>query len=748
MTERPRRAFVTGVTGQLGAILAERLLAEGWEVHGMLRRHSLVDNGRVSHLYRHPHEDGCRFFLHYGDLADAHSIHACLRRVMPDLILNCGAQSHVGVSFELPEYTADVTGLGAQRVFEAAAEVCPGARSVQMSSVTGDTPVLVKTPGSGIQLVAIEDLVGWQNFEVFTHDPLSRCGRFSPVSSVLAHGMRACLKIRTTGRGEIGVTEDHSLFVWSAEGPIAVEASSLKVGDVLVTYCGNADGEWRTANPSIVIDYQKSHKVGRGRSEEVRVAKYRRTIPVTPDVARLCGFYLAEGCCGASRASLTFGLDPFDAPRVGECEKIAAGLGWHTSTSLRPTSATIHITRKEAVAFFSAFGSCAHEKRIPPFVWTWPRALIIEFLRGYLGDAKVEDAGYTIFTTISLRLQREVVYLCRLNGIPARPYSRKIRGHLSPQGTFIRPCTVYDVHVPAGYLHGEATPGRKTPSSFCVPTFAVRGCGIRKKLIGVRRAMDLYGEASVPADPGLGSAEIVSIERTIDQPVYDLAVPGSERFFCGNVPLLAHNSSEMFGTSPPPQWEDTPFRPVSPYGRAKVFAHHAAREIRIRRGLDVRCVMAFNYEGPTRGQTFVTRKVTQAVGRIAHGLQSTLYLGNPEAIRDWGWANDTADAVLRVAAADEAGDWVVATGDERTVEELVVAAFAMAGLDHRRHVVWRDPRHMRPVEVPHLRGDSSRIRAELGWKPTKSFAEILRAMVDADMEAARRESALPIAAGG
>jgi GDPmannose 4,6-dehydratase len=200
-------------------------------------------------------------------------------------------------------------------------------------------------------------------------------------------------------------------------------------------------------------------------------------------------------------------------------------------------------------------------------------------------------------------------------------------------------------------------------------------------------------------------------------------------------------SSEMFGAAPAPQSEDTPFYPRSPYAVSKVAAHWYGVNYREAYDLFLCNGILFNHESPRRGETFVTRKITRAVGRIAQGLQQTLYLGNLEAKRDWGFAGDYVEAMWRMLQQDAPDDYVIATGEAHTVREFVEAAFAHAGLDPADRVEI-DPRYFRPTEVDYLQGDPSRARDQLGWEPAMSFQELVRIMVDHDMELARQERTL------
>ncbi|MDO9454944.1 GDP-mannose 4,6-dehydratase [Nocardioides sp.] len=198
------------------------------------------------------------------------------------------------------------------------------------------------------------------------------------------------------------------------------------------------------------------------------------------------------------------------------------------------------------------------------------------------------------------------------------------------------------------------------------------------------------------------------------------------------------SSSEMFGATPPPQNEETPFYPRSPYGAAKVYAYWVTRNYREGYGMFATNGILFNHESPRRGETFVTRKITRAVARIKAGSQSHVYLGNLDPVRDWGYAPEYVEGMWRMLQADEPDDYVLATGGNFTVRDFVVTAFEHAGLNWEEHVRF-DERYLRPTEVDALVGDASRAEAKLGWKPAVDTAELARIMVDADIEALKHE---------
>jgi GDPmannose 4,6-dehydratase len=197
------------------------------------------------------------------------------------------------------------------------------------------------------------------------------------------------------------------------------------------------------------------------------------------------------------------------------------------------------------------------------------------------------------------------------------------------------------------------------------------------------------------------------------------------------------SSSEMFGkVTEVPQTERTPFYPRSPYACAKVFAYWITVNYRESYGLHASNGILFNHESPRRGETFVTRKITRAVAHILAGLQDKLYLGNLEARRDWGYAPEYVEAMWLMLQQDEPDDYVIATGEAHSVREFLEAAFSYVGLDWRKYVEI-DPRYYRPTEVDLLVGDATKARQRLGWTPRTKFHDLVKLMVDADIQRLR-----------
>ncbi len=203
--------------------------------------------------------------------------------------------------------------------------------------------------------------------------------------------------------------------------------------------------------------------------------------------------------------------------------------------------------------------------------------------------------------------------------------------------------------------------------------------------------------------------------------------------------LYQASSSEMYGASPPPQDENTPFQPRSPYAAAKLYAYWMTVNYREGYNLYACNGILFNHESPRRGQTFVTRKITKAIADILADQQEYLHLGNLEAKRDWGYALEFVNAMWLILQQDKPDDYVVGTGETHSVKEFLTEAFTYAGLDWEKHVRI-DQRYFRPTEVEVLIADSSKIRKTIGWQPKINFKELVRIMVDADMEAAGLKS--------
>ena len=267
--------------------------------------------------------------------------------------------------------------------------------------------------------------------------------------------------------------------------------------------------------------------------------------------------------------------------------------------------------------------------------------------------------------------------------------------------------------------------------NFSMRYFELNDSGCMWRLLNKYKPDEIYN---------LAAQSHVRVSFEVPESTTDTIVMGTLRLLeamrhvVPNARFYQASSSEMFGDNPEsPQDESTALQPASPYACAKVYAHHLVRNYRESYGLHASCGILFNHESPRRGETFVTRKITMAAARIKLGLQDKLYLGNLDAMRDWGFAGDYVKMMWLMLQQPEPDDYVVATGETHTVREFLEVVFGHAGLDMDEHVE-QDERLFRPHEVPLLLGDASKAQNELGWAPETKFKQLAIMMYESDLE--------------
>ncbi len=756
-----KKALITGIAGQDGSYLTEFLLSKGYEVHGIVRWDSVFTTQKIDHLYQDPHINGVRMFLHYGDLTDTGNIEKLINQIKPDEVYHLAAMSHVRVSFDMPEYTVNTDALGTLRVLEAIKNSGLPIKFYMAASVTFDTPVLIRKDGV-IKRTIFGATKNFKNFEVLSINKESKEVKFLPVKKVINHGIKPVYEISGTTGLKIKLTPDHSVMVFDDNGNIVEKRTSeLKEGDFLITFSGDIFNE-RENIKKIKFQYTLNDNIPSrwGYPNRISSKLVSSDLELTDDLMRVAGYYLAEGSSYIQkgrhhkgsvnyRVSFCFGGD--ENERVQDTiQTIDSIFGFNPSNiQTRQSSFTINYSSKALYTFFSMFGHNAKDKRLPDFIWQVPKELIKEFLYGYAGDAYFKEKGQIRYTTVNKELAIDINYLMRVNDICTYYGERFNKAHLSPQRTLIKAGTCYDIEVPtySNFIFPQIVTKFKHPSSKCLPTKIfqqesfyneindknlVSKGRIKRFIENNRNVFDK--NLSQLINSNLGVIKIKNIIYKGEESVGDYEVPGSECFFCGNQPILAHNSSEMFGSSSPPQNENTPFHPRSPYACAKVFSYYITRFYREAYGIFACNGVLFNHESPRRGPTFVTKKITRAIARIKAGLDKKIYLGNLDAKRDWGFAPEYVEAMWLMFQQSKPDDYVIATGETHSVREFLEEAFKYVGLGDWRSYVEIDPRYFRPAEVEILVGDASKAREKLGWQPKIKFKELARIMIDGDFK--------------
>ena len=667
-----RSAIITGITGQDGSYLAELLLKKGYDVHGVVRRASTVNTGRIAHLLdenQHPN-----LHLHLGDLSDSAGLSRLIGQIKPDEVYNLAAQSHVKVSWDQTEYTADVTGVGVLRLLEAIRETqdLTGKQikfyQASSSEMFGSAPPpqSLHTPFHPRSPYACAKVYGfWQtvnhresydmfavNGILFNHECIAEntplMVRRSGVVDVVA--ARTLVPFRRKGTN-IQHFDPVGLEVWDGQKwtPItAITATKRRRQDsdheMLCVQARGGVADVTAHHHMIDADDQICRADSVKAGDRMKMAEAMPASPgwtaLTPEMAEFLGLMTAEGYVSAKgRTSQFTNNNPELRERIAHLWKVLF-LGetyeWLGTSGFNPSQGVMQIRLNGARALHEWLREQLYTddgfKRVSTLILNASPELQAHYLRGYYaGDGLKAGKGDGVKTNSAV-LAQGLVYLYANQGRDCSVYLEQ-RGERS----------YYQLNVFSGQVQGN------------------KGAHLKKDAAQVRK---------------------VTPHAAPSEWVFDLETQSG--VFCAGVGrLVVHNS-------------------------------------------------------PRRGDNFVTRKITLAVGRIKHGLQQKLYLGNLDAKRDWGHARDYVEGMWEMLQHHTARDYVVATGEAYSVREFAQKAFDLVGLDWEQYVEV-DPRFFRPAEVEYLLGDPTDTFDELSWRPKTSFEELVREMVEADMELARRE---------
>ena len=697
-----KKALITGITGQDGAYLAEFLLKKGYEVHGIKRRTSLFNTDRIDHLYQDPHEKKRRFVLHYGDMTDSSSLARIVQQVQPTEIYNLAAQSHVAVSFEEPEYTADSDALGALRLLEAVrilglekktrfyqastSELYGKAQEIPQRETT---PFYPRSPYAVAKLYAYWIVVNYResygmyacNGILFNHECIT---------------IDTPLIIRTGGAVNVVTTDE--LIALRRKGPNVqhFEIPGIEVWDgkswtaVLgITATKRKKEEQDHSLLAIqarggLVTCTAHHKLIRAAETEARADDFRpgddilladdMPVPLawtalTEEMAEFLGLMAADGYVPDSeRTTVQFtNNDAVLQRRIAELwsrlflgsarlSESPSGFGPNRVTQGYLSGAGTATVQWLRAQLYSKSGY----KRVPSLILNGGRDVQVAFLKGYYAGDGLKAGGGDSVKTNSTLLAQGLFWLFANQGRMASVYLEQRNGR-----------NYYQLNVPTANPLGN------------------KGQHLRKPANEIR------------------SIDVANTED--DEWIFDLETD-SGRFLAGVGRIVVHNS-------------------------------------------------------PIRGETFVTRKITRALTRIRLGLQDCLYLGNLDSKRDWGHARDFVEAQWLILQQDKPEDFVIATGEQYSVRDFVNAAAKALGMDiewrgkglketgvlrtfdgkgkggpRQGQVIVRvDARYFRPAEVETLLGDPTKAKKKLGWKPKVKFRQLVEEMVREDLKAAERD---------
>jgi GDPmannose 4,6-dehydratase len=715
----PKKALITGITGQDGSYLTELLLGKGYDVYGVIRRASTFNTERIDHIYQDPHESGRRMRLLYGDLNDASSLNKILRDVQPDEIYNLGAQSHVRVSFDIPEYTAEVGALGTLRLLEAIRETgLSKTRFYQASSSElygkvqevpqrETTPFYPRSPYGVAKLYAYWITVNYResyglfacNGILFNHETLAG---FMPMFCRRSGEPEFDIKpIREIVEFDETIPRYQSkpvtgIQVWGKDGWVDVSYASAYPHDVerdnkRPRFINARSAAYMATSSHVAfleggVEKETGELEVGDRLEVVDLPVPAMRHALSQEEAELVGMMVGDGSITYAKKGIGLSAKFTNSdPEIRNHFKTLWESVTGGTTRFNPSRSGFNPDRTvgqlELVSGNDWLRSLDiytkdHKKRVPKSILNATEETQLAFLRGYnLTDGlKANRCTYEFknFKTNSATLAMGLWYLVE----QTTGQGINLTVEQAPDGRLF-------------YSLNLLSPVDRVGKEERVKELVLAGVGQREmeRLTGISRTFIRKIQRGGTACPEhhrkrLGSEikKIIELEN-YEGWFYDLETSSGE-FHCGVGTCHVHNS-------------------------------------------------------PRRGETFVTRKITRAAAAIKLGLRNKLYLGNLDAKRDWGHAKDFVEAMWLMLQQDEADDYVIATGETHSVREFLDEAFGRLDLDWKQFVEI-DPRYFRPAEVDLLVGDASKARRKLGWEPKITFKELVRAMVDADLADLKR----------
>ncbi len=711
----PKKALITGVTGQDGSYLTELLLDKGYEVYGVIRRASTFNTERIDHIYQDPHESGRRLRLLYGDLNDASSLNKILRDVQPDEIYNLGAQS----------LTADC--LSPILSFN----------KISYRSLSDIWEELVKQ-GSVIQ--AVERYSGGERLEIEVIEPKGSrlralgfwqgMGVWKKITQISRHWYKGKVARLTQKFGRVeGVTPNHSLLD-------ANEKLSMPSENPWLLCIRHLN--YRATKSSIKL---KGHGVFQEDEtffwrKECPQRKVKKRLEDEADVSAFCrvaGAFVADGSTRIDKANDSYLVRissqsaEWLAALRQDLARFYVGASHLIEHKKEGYKSVWELTVNDELlynVFRDLFGADSKDRRLPDdcLLLSGERLSVLVDALIRAGGHRLDDGRFR-YTTSSRLLAHQLSWCFSSLG-------RNYTVHFETDEE--RDAEYYHFKECFFFRPGQEDNGKKLEwYDYEGYVYDISVEDVSNFATGVGNIVVHNSHVRVSFDIPEYTAEVGAIGTLrLLEAIRETGL-SKTRFYQAS-------SSELFGkVQEIPQRETTPFYPRSPYGVAKLYAYWITVNYRESYGLFACNGVLFNHESPRRGETFVTRKITRAAAAIKLGLRNKLYLGNLDAKRDWGHAKDFVEAMWLMLQQDEPDDYVIATGETHSVREFLDEAFGYLNLDWKEFVEI-DSRYFRPAEVDLLVGDASKARRKLGWEPKTTFKELVRLMVDADLADLKR----------
>lgn len=680
MTQR-KRALITGITGQDGSYLSELLLLQGYEVHGIIRRTSTFNTDRIDHIYIDPHNEEARLFLHYGDLTDGTTLRRILEEVQPIEIYNLGAQSHVRVSFDSPEYTVDSVGMGTLRLLEAI-------RDYQQR--TG-IEVRFYQAGSSEMFGLVQEVPQKETTPFYPRSPYA-CAKvyahWQTVNYRESYGLFACN----------GILFNHECI--TAENPVFIRQDGLidllPIEDVVPHRTDAKHGHRYTTDIAAEARFEVWDANGWAEVTCMTATWNGSKQKPNKQVHRIA----ARGAVYQATSDHIV----FVASEAAAVEKPAGEVRVGESLALidlpQPTD-QIDLTETEAwlLGILAAEGYVSKEGKVQ---FTNQDPLLLD--RVAATWRKVAGGRSSRYIAPNGFEGGKDVTQLRLNG--NRAYGRYLReslytrnGHKRIPKRVLNACQRERLAFLEGFQAGDGL--KSTPCTYEFQGFKTASAAI---------AAGLYWMALTT----LNQRAIVCTEQRDERLYYQIDLNSPD---AGNKGQHLRRSLAEVVKAETVSYDSWLFDLATTTG-----TFHAG------------VGQGWIHNSPRRGETFVTRKITRAIARIVADKQKKLYLGNLDSKRDWGYAKDYVQAMWLMLQQQQPDDYVIATGETYSVRQFLEVAFKYVNLNWQDYVEF-DDRYLRPAEVELLIGDSSKAQQKLNWKPSITFEELVALMVKSDLEA-------------